>query len=135
MPFEFYPTETLPKAFDILRCRYPYDETPDEPGPELHPIVVRQPLTDSLGRPWLRVIYGTSQDPQIEAPEYFTISEQLAPCRLGKPTRFCIDREARVPWSKEYFPAMPNEEMPRIGHPPDGIKRQFQEQIAYFQKG
>jgi hypothetical protein len=133
LPFRYYPPDSLPVAFDIVWCRYPYDESPDEPGPIQHPTIVRQPLFDEDGNPHVRVIYGTSQEPLIRGAEFFTVATDLRRSGLSKPTRFCIDREARVPWAEEYFdPSISGR--PRLARLAPEAIREFQIQVAYFQQ-
>lgn len=134
MAFRYYPRDSLPVAFDIVFCRFPYDEAPDEPGPIQHPTIVRQPLVDEDGNPHVRVIYGTSQDLLIRGHQYFILQTDWKRCGLSKPTRFCIDREARLPWAQEFFDEGSSGTPPVARLSPEAI-RDFQIQIAYFQQG
>ena len=86
-----------------------------------------------MGRPWVKVIYGTSQEPAVQKPNYFTIWEDLWRYGLEQPTRFNLDREARVPWAREYFEA-PENGTPRVWPLSVIITREIQIQAAYWEQ-
>ena len=134
MPFRYYPKDSLPVAFDVVWCHFPYAEAPDEPAPVQHPTIVRQPLFDEDGNPFVRVIYGTSQEPLIRGNEFFTVSTELRRSGLSRPTRFCIDRQADVPWAEEYFEPS-SSGRPRVARLSSVAIRDFQIQLAYYQAG
>ncbi len=135
MPFAYYPLSTAPAPYDIVWCRFPYEEAPDKPGPEPHPGLIRQAFADQNGNPWVEVVFGTSKDPLRSGNEYFTISKvsEMNACNLKYATRFCFRKCMQLPWSEEYFEALRGQPTPIIGRLTDyGIKL-LQVQMAYFQ--
>ena len=98
-----------------------------------HPAIVRETLLDSQDRPWVVAIYGTSNRERT-GPEYFDLSFSAgAHCGLGKPTRFNLKRQARLPWAEEYFEGVRG--LPAI---PRALQseavRELQIQIAHFER-
>lgn len=135
MGYNFYPFATLPEPFDTVWCLYPYNEKPNEPGPEGHPGLIRQAFADQDGNPWVRVVYGTSVDPFRDGNQYFAIGKvsEIDICGLKCATRFCLERHAELPWSKEFFVTLQGFQTPIIGRLSDYGQRLLQMQISYFQ--
>lgn len=132
MPFRFFGPDTLPQPFDVVWCRFPYRESPDLPADVSHPALVRQSLIDNEGRPWVRLIYGTSKV-ERKGSEYFDVPPDAGrQCGLRKPTRFNLDRELRLPWAEEFFETASGLP-PRTRALPDATVKDFQIHAAHYQ--
>ena len=136
MPHNFYPLSTAPAPYDIVWCRFPYVEEPELPGPENHPGLIRQAFADQQGNPWVRVVYGTSVDPNRRGNQYFTISKvsELDACGLLRATRFCFDRCMELPWAAEYFEPPRSMPTPIIGCLTQYAIQILQVQMSYYQR-
>lgn len=134
-PFKFYPLSTSPAPYDLVWCRFPYNEAPDHPAPEHHPGLIRQNFADQDGNPWVRVVYGTSVDPFREGLEYFAVANlpQMDMCGLKCATRFCLARHAELPWGPDFFDAHEGRDTPVIGHLSQHLQRLLQVQVSYWQ--
>lgn len=55
-------------------------------------------------------------------------------CGLKQATRFDLNREMTLPWSREFFECLADKPTPIIGHMPDYEVRKLQTQIAYLQQ-
>lgn len=106
------------------------------PGPEPHPGLIRQAFADNNGNPWVQVVYGTSVDPNRLGNQHFTVSKvsELDACGLWRATRFCFDRCMELPWSVEYFAALPGLPTPIIGCLSPYSIQILQIQLAYYQR-
>ena len=135
MAFTFYPLSTAPAPYDIVWCRFPYEESPDQPGPVPHPGLIRQAFVDQDGKPWAEVVYGTSKDPNRDGFEYFTVSKvsEMDACNLKYATRFCFKTCMQLPWAEEFFQPLQGQATPIIGRMTDYGIRLLQMQMAYFQ--
>lgn len=133
--YDFYPFSTLPAPYDIVWSRFPNTEDPALPAPKPRPALVRQAFQDDQGRPWVRAVFGTSQDPYRSTFADFTIATlaEMNMCGLKCATRFRLDRELDMPWSREFFDTLPGKGTPIIGHMPDWEIKKLQTQIAFFQ--
>ena len=133
-PFGFYPLSTLPAPYDTVWCRFPYVEAPGVPAPDHHQGLIRQIFADQDGNPWVRVVYGTSKDPFRNQLEYFTISNlpEMDMCGLKCATRFCLARDAELPWGPDFFDAHEGRTSPIIGHLSEHGQRLLQVQISYW---
>jgi len=137
LSYSFYPFSTSPAPFDTVWCRFPYVEAPTKPGPKCHPGMIRQAFADQDGNPWVRVVYGTSVDPNRHGNEFFVVSKmsEMNMCGLKCATRFCLDRDVTIPWSTDFFEILPGRNTPIIGHLSQYGQRLLQMQIAYYQQG
>lgn len=111
-------------------------EQPKLPGPKSRPALVRQAFQDQDGNAWVRVVYGTSKDPYLNSPTDFSVLTipEMNVCGLKQATRFRLDREVTLPWSREFFECIPDKPTPILGHMPDYEVRKLQTQIAYLQQ-
>ena len=136
MSYRFYPLSTAPASCDIVWCRFPYMENPDQPGPEPHPGLIRQAFADQDGKPWVEVVYGTSVDPNRTGNKYFTVSKvsELDAAGLKFATRFCLGRSMQLPWSEEYFECLGRRTTPILGRLSPYAIHILQIQIAYYQR-
>lgn len=134
--FSFYPLSTVPAPYDIVWCRFPYNEKPDFPAPEHHPGLIRQSFADQDGNPWVRVVYGTSVDPFKAGNEYFTVANlpQMDMCGLKCATRFCLARHAELPWGPDFFDIHEGRSSPIIGHLSERLQYILQVQVSYWQQ-
>ena len=134
--YDHYPFSTAPAPFDIVWSRFPYVETPGIPGEKPRPALVRQAFQDQDGNAWVTVVYGTSRDPYLNSITCFSVVSlpEMNMCGLKQATRFRLDREMTLPWSREFFECLADRPTPIIGHMPDYEIRKLQTQIAYFQQ-
>lgn len=111
-------------------------EEPALPAEKPRPALVRQAFQDQDGNAWVRVVFGTSRDPYRAVLTDFTIATlpEMNMCGLKCATRFRLDREMDLPWTKEYFGCLPGKPTPIIGHMPEYEVRKLQTQIAYLQQ-
>lgn len=84
----------------------------------------------------MKVVYGTSKDPYRATLADFSIVTipEMNVCGLKCATRFRLDREMTLPWSREYFGCLPGKPSPIIGHMPQYEVKKLQTQIAYLQQ-
>lgn len=106
------------------------------PAEKPRPGLVRQAFADQDGNAWVRVVFGTSKDPYRATLTDFAIVTiaEMAMCGLKCATRFRLDREMDLPWTKEFFGCLPGKPTPIIGHMPEYEVRKLQTQIAYLQQ-
>lgn len=132
----YYPFSTAPAPYDIVWCHFPTIEEPSLPAEKPRPALVRQAFQDQDGNAWVRVVFGTSVDPYRADLTDFTVATlaEMNMCGLKCATRFRLDRELDLPWTKEYFTCLPGKQLPIIGHMPEYEVRKLQTQIAYFQQ-
>lgn len=127
MSFRYFAPESLPNAYDIVFCYFPYEERPGEPGPIDHPCLVIDAVLDDHGRPHVRLICGTSNQDR-RGREYFDIPlEQGRHAGLSKDTKLNFEKFARIPWAVEYF------RTPRSAPLPPDTVADFQREAAYYQ--
>lgn len=106
------------------------------PAEKSRPGLVRQAFQDQDGNAWVTVVYGTSQDPYRATLTDFTVATlaEMNMCGLKCATRFRLDREVTLPWTREFFECLADKATPIIGHMPDYEVRKLQTQIAYLQQ-
>lgn len=131
----YYPLSMAPAPYDTVWCRFPFAEEPDLPAPTPHPGLIRQAFADQNGNPWVRVVYGTSVDPNRRGNENFTVAKMgdMDMCGLKCATRFCLTRVAELPYCEEYFIAAPGFKSPILGHLSQYLQRILQIQVSYLQ--
>lgn len=113
--------------YDIVWCRFPYDDSVN-PGPIEHPCLVIETMVDSEGRPFVKLLAGTSNQGRTR-PEYFPIElAHGAKCGLSKRTLINLENVGkRIPWAAGYFDRT-------RAHPlPAEAVTDFQMYAAYFQ--
>jgi hypothetical protein len=134
--YNYHQFSTLPAPFDIVWCRFPYNENPSEPSDDFHPGLIRQAFADQDGNPWVTVVYGTSVNPFKQGNQYFSVSKvsEMDNCGLKCATRFCLERDAQLPWSQEYFEILPGQPTPIIGNLSEYGQRLLQMQYPYHQR-
>lgn len=134
--YDFYPYSTAPAPYDVVWSQFPNIENPELPGPKARPALVRQAFQDQDGNAWVKVVYGTSKDPYRASVTDFSIVTltEMNMCGLKCATRFRLDREATLPWAREFFDCLPGKPSPIIGHMPEYEVRKLQMQISYLQQ-
>jgi hypothetical protein len=81
-------------------------------------------------------VFGTSVDPYRADITDFTVATlpEMNMCGLKCATRFRLDRQIDLPWTREFFSCLPGKPTPIIGHMPAYEVRKLQTQISYFQQ-
>lgn len=103
--WSFYPASTIPSAFDIVWCRFPYSPHL-QPAPKARPALVRRVLRSDAGEIAVEVAYGTSNlKLDRNLPYQLIISQRrdLEEAGLVKPTRFDLTLTKLLPWCREFF--------------------------------
>ena len=134
--YSFYPYSTAPAPYDVVWSLFPTTEEPKLPGPKPRPALVRQAFQDQDGNAWVKVVYGTSVDPYRATVADFSVVTlpEMNVCGLKCATRFRLDREMTLPWSREFFDCLPGKPSPIMGHMPEYEVRKLQMQISYLQQ-
>jgi len=125
--FTYYSLANLPRALDIVWCRFP--ELGIEPGPKQRPALVRAVfLNPSHTKAIVEVTYCTSRLKAFERPLDLIIANCAEMNEAGLPsnTRFDLDRTIMLPWASEFFEPRANERNIVIGHLPPDAKVQLQ---------
>lgn len=116
--WSFFPISSAPAPLDLVWCRFPLNEDPNNPGPKNRPALVRS-LIFNKGhtRALLDVTYGTTKLRHSENPFDLIISNlaSIDACGLPAATRFALGRTIIVPWCSEFFQAREGYNSPRIG--------------------
>jgi len=128
---DFFEAATLPQAYDVVFCNFPYDEDLGEPGPDDHPCLVIDALSEDGADPQVIVICGTSQPPYWRDTYFEVPVSEGAQCGLSKDTRFNFRKVARVPWSREFFK---NDDPPKALPLPQVAVRRFGFEAADYQR-
>ena len=98
----------LPVRGDVVSCRFPLAERPDEPGEKARPCVVLNAYDhENLYRRALMVAYGTSVIGGRQSRTDCVIEDasELAAAGLHRPTKFVGDRARVLPYNRRYFRA------------------------------
>lgn len=115
----YFPLVTLPRALDIVWCRFPLNEAMSKPGPKSRPALVRSVFLNRA-HTWARVevTYGTSNTKNDTRLLDLIIQNATDLAEMGLPqaTRFDLDRTVILPWSAEFFEPRAGYETPIIGH-------------------
>lgn len=115
------PIVPLPKAGDIVWCRFP--QTLGTPGPKPRPALV---IAISQNDHAVLIAYGTSQKTNRIYPGEFLLDKSDAgflDSGLSVATKFDLNNRVKVPFDSDWFspnPAMaPNTPLPKLGvlHP------------------
>lgn len=102
---------TRPSLGDIIKCWFPFDSAPDQPGPKLRPCLVLGTAADGK----LVVAYGTTKSDEsheskgvsgggdfiVPKTDYLALSEG----KLDDETRFVLTRIVALPFDDKYFPS------------------------------
>lgn len=104
MAYSFFDAGSLPAAYDVVFCNFPYDEILGEPGPGDHPcLIIDALINDDDGNPYVRLICGTSR-PAKSGERYFEVPlAEGSQAGLSSDTRFNLRKVARLPWASEFF--------------------------------
>jgi hypothetical protein len=134
--YDFFPYSTAPAPYDVVWCRFPTVEEPSLPAEKSRPGLVRQAFQDQDGNAWVKLVYGTSVDPYRATLTDFTVATlpEMNVCGLKQATRFRLDREMTLPWSKEFFECLFEKPTPIIGHMPQYEVVKLQTQISFLQQ-
>jgi hypothetical protein len=115
----YYPLVTLPRALDIVWCRFPTRETPSNPGPKPRLALVRSVyLNPTHTRARVEVTYGSSKlkaDTRL-LDLILANATDLAEMGLPQATRFDLDISVLLPWCEEFFEPSAGHRTPIIGH-------------------
>jgi hypothetical protein len=128
---EYFGADSLPKAYDIVFCHFPYDEELGEPGLRDHPCLIIDALRDDDGNPHVRLICGTSQPPHWRETYFEVPFAEGSQAGLKSDTRFNLRKVARLPWAKEYFR---NDDPPKARPLPETSVRNFGHDAAAYQR-
>lgn len=107
----------LPVLGEVCFAKFPYDESPDDPGPKSHPVVIlalrrKEPFS-------LFVAYGSSQKLDTVQPWDVVLStEEANEVGLARSTRFHLDRRLWLPYDDVWFERAFGRPTPRIGSLP-----------------
>lgn len=136
MAWDYFPLSTVPASYDIVWCRFPFQETPGQPGEKSRPGLVRGSLADQDGNPWVRVVYGTSQNVFLRDHRYLTIANaaEMDACGLYRATRFDLLTCEELPWCSEFFETMFGYDTPIVGHLSQHMTKLLQIQASYLQR-
>lgn len=115
----YYPLLSLPRALDIVWCRFPTREYPSGPGPKSRPALVRSVyLNRAHTRARVAVTYGTSNQKLDTRPLDLLLANATDLAEMGLPqaTRFDLDAAVVLPWCEEFFVPRAGQSSPIIGH-------------------
>ncbi len=115
----YYPLLSLPRALDIVWCRFPTRDKPSNPGPKSRPALVRSVyLNKNHTRARVEVTYGTSNQKLDTRPLDLVLANATDLAEMGLPqaTRFDLDATVTLPWCEEFFVPRPGQTSPIIGH-------------------
>ncbi|MEA3047735.1 MAG: hypothetical protein QOJ53_2067 [Sphingomonadales bacterium] len=102
----FFPAETLPSRFDIVKCRFPYRQKPDEPGPKERPgLVFDAGVNPADGHPYVFVHYGSGRNFDDMNPFQFVVGNyrDIGYSGLDYQTRFDLLTNVQLPWCAEFI--------------------------------
>jgi hypothetical protein len=122
LSYDYFGADSLPQAYDVVFCNFPYDENLDEPGPVDHPCLVIDAMTDDDGNPWVRLLCGTSKPARWDQRYFEVPYAQGRYAGLTDDTRFNFRKIARIPWAREYFK---NDDPPKVRPLPEHSVRNF----------
>ncbi len=130
---------SLPKAGDIVQCRFPQDKI-RQPGPKERPALVidveEYELSNGSTEVFVTVAYGTSEDFDNCHPGELNIRSSDPHAGLSVDTKFDIGNRVKLPFDEEWFAPSRNR---RFGvHPKRGklnlddnrLKRRLSSAIA-----
>lgn len=99
------PSETLPKPFEVVWSRFPYNQNPGVPAVDPHPALVFAVNEYQPGRYSVQVAYGTSNLKTDSRPYDFRVHNFRAMqyAGLSQATRFDLDCIKWLMWDDEWF--------------------------------
>jgi hypothetical protein len=114
---------------DFVVCNFPYQETPDDPGPETHIGLCLGTMEAAGGKMAVVAAYTTtqvwsSQQPKPRGVYNIGLSEAI---RLGQNKPFSIDlrRIAFMPHTETFFPRLKDADLGCVGSDPKLAKRLY----------
>jgi mRNA-degrading endonuclease toxin of MazEF toxin-antitoxin module len=99
----------VPKAGDILQCRFP-ETIRGKPGPKVRPglvIEVEEYLQEDTACV-VRIAYGISQEVEQRYPGEFTVRAADLTAGLDKDTKFDVGKTVRLPFNDDWFAPAPS---------------------------
>jgi hypothetical protein len=114
-----YQAETLPHAFQIVWCYFPYHDAPEVPGPKPRPVLISfAGVVPDDGTPFVHAHYGSSKMRTFTRACDFVIANvrDLDHCGLRYPTRFNVCEYAQLPWHPDFFGPPPAYKGDKPGH-------------------
>jgi hypothetical protein len=124
MHLTYLPSEPTPTALDIVWCRFPYEELPDQPGPKPRPALVRS-VRRKNNKLAVEVAYGTSNMSRYGRRILYVCNlRDMMAAQLPQATAFDLDRRLVLPWAEEFFSGRQPGQSPIIGKlPPQSIEQ------------
>lgn len=99
----FYPPLTIPTALDIVWCRFPLVEDPDNPALKPRPALVRRVMRKN-DHVFVEVVYGTSNRSRYSDLDLYVANfVDMMECGLPQATIFTLGRTVILPWAEEWF--------------------------------
>lgn len=115
--WQFLPITTIPTALDVVWCRFPFTEIPDQPGPKERPALVRSVKRTKDGFIYVEVCYGTSKLNQSSGCDlYVGNMREMALAGLPQATAFQLNRCVTLPWAEDFFATRAGHQTPVVGH-------------------
>lgn len=115
--FSYYPIHTIPTMLDVVWCKFPDGEAPDEPAKPRPALVRAVLLYAEHKRAAVEVSYGTSKIKAVHNLDLqISNCEEMAAGGLPQATAFRLGRTVRLPWAKEFFSPREGCKTPIIGH-------------------
>jgi hypothetical protein len=108
---------------DVVSCRFPLSETPDQPGPAARPALVLRVFLDNNDNIWKAIVaYGTSRETRANSGFELRISnpDGLSSAGLHRQTRFTLSRMRILPIDRDFF-AFSAAGTPVLGSLDDGL--------------
>ncbi|WP_156428407.1 hypothetical protein [Novosphingobium sp. FSW06-99] len=136
MSLTFFPISTLPAPYDVVWCRFPFDDSLGTPGPKPRPAIVLNIAADvDAGEGEVQLVYGTTKLKTLHRPRDFFVTKllEMDACGLNKATRFDLDKVAWIPWAGEWFAALPGYNTPVIGRLTQHGQTLLQIELSYRQ--
>ena len=114
--WKFYPSYDPPAALDIVWCRFPLVEDPDNPGPKPRPALVRRVLNknDNI---YIEISFGTSNTRRYSDKDlYIANLSNMIDAGLPQATIFQLERTVIIPWAEEWCFEREDGTGPVVGH-------------------
>lgn len=107
----------VPAPGDVLWCRFPFDERPNEPAPTGHPGLVFQVRLQPQGGCSVLVAFGTSNLQRASGTPNLVIQNlrTLNAAGLKRATLFDLGRCRHLPWDPTWFRPIGDLPDPRLG--------------------
>lgn len=125
------------KCGDFIVCSFPFNEAPDQPGPQEHYGLCLGTMTAPVGRVAIVAAYTTSQPwpPNTPLPRGVHRVSQERANRSGQRRSFVIDgrKIAFMPLTEAFFPHLGREGGGKVGHD-DGLAERVIEDLAILSR-